>query len=280
MILEELPARGARTDLSGLARERMGEVAAVVLQHPNRHGVLEDMRLAGAALEGEDAPVFVAAVDLGSLALLEPPADYGADVAVGEAQSLGIPMSFGGPVAGVFATRKAYLRRIPGRIVGLGKDIEGRRAFTLTFQTREQHIRRAKATSNICTNQALTALQATVSSALLGAEGRRLAAQLSAEKAHALAADLVALRGVELLDPQAEFFREFAVRLPEGLGAAAVVRANAARGFLAGIALTDTPGGGQARLIAVTEARTWAEIDGYVEAFRAVLDSVAAEAPA
>jgi glycine dehydrogenase subunit 1 len=280
MILEELPARGARTDLSGLARERMGDVAAVVLQHPNRHGVLEDMRLAGAALEGEDAPVFIAAVDLGSLALLEAPADYGAHVAVGEAQSLGIPMSFGGPVAGVFAARKAYLRRIPGRIVGLGKDVEGRRAFTLTFQTREQHIRRAKATSNICTNQALTALQATVSSALLGAEGRRLAALLSAEKAHALAADLVALRGVELLDPEAEFFREFAVRLPEGLGGAAVVRAMAARGFLAGIALADPPGGGQALLIAVTEARTWADLEGYVEAFRAVLDSVAAGAPA
>jgi glycine dehydrogenase subunit 1 len=280
MVVEELPARGARTDVSGLAPERLGDVAAVVLQHPNRFGVLEDMRLAGASLEGGDAPVFIAAVDLSSLALVEPPADYGADVAVGEAQSLGIPMSFGGPVAGVFAARQEYLRRIPGRIVGLGKDAEGRRAFTLTFQTREQHIRRAKATSNICTNQALTALQATVSSALLGAEGRRLAATLSAEKAHALAADLTALRGVELADPEAEFFREFALRLPDGLAAAAVVRAMATRGYLAGIALTDLPGGGEGLLIAVTENRTWAEIDGYVEAFRAVLDSVAAGAPA
>ncbi|HMB68583.1 MAG TPA: aminomethyl-transferring glycine dehydrogenase subunit GcvPA [bacterium] len=265
MKLEELPARGARTDLSGLAAERMGDVAAVVLQHPNRFGVLEDMRLAGAALEGDDAPVFIASVDLASLALVEPPADYGADVAIGEAQSLGIPMSFGGPVAGVFAARKEYLRRIPGRIVGLGKDAEGKRAFTLTFQTREQHIRRAKATSNICTNQALTALQATVSSALLGAEGRRLAATLSAEKAHALAADLAGIRGVELVDPDAEFFREFAVRLPEGLSAPAVVRAMAERGYLAGIALANPPGGGEGLLVAVTENRTWAEIDGYVK---------------
>lgn len=280
VTLEELPAHGARTDVSGLARERLGDVAAVVLQHPNRFGALEDMRLAGAALEGDDAPVFIAAVDLASLALLEPPADYGADVAIGEAQSLGIPMSFGGPVAGVFAVRRQYLRRIPGRIVGLGKDVEGQRAFTLTFQTREQHIRRAKATSNICTNQALTALQATVSSALLGSEGRRLAATLSAEKAHALAERLTALRGVELVDPDAPFFREFALRLPDGIAGAAVVRAMAARGFLAGIALPDAPGGGEGLLVAVTEARTWADLDAYSEAFRAVLESVPAGAPA
>jgi glycine dehydrogenase subunit 1 len=274
-----LPSSGARTDVSRLAPDVLCGVAAVVLQHPNRLGALEDMRLAGASLEGEDAPLFIASVDLASLSLLEPPGHYGADVAVAEAQSLGVPMTFGGPVAGVFAAREEFLRRMPGRIVGLSKDVEGRRAFTLTFQTREQHIRRARATSNICTNQALTALQATITTALLGATGRRLAATLSAEKAHALAEKLTAVPGVSLVDAEAPFFREFALRLPPGVGAADVVRAMAARGFLAGIPVENAPGGGAALVVAVTEARLWSEVDAYAEAFRQALDDVAARLP-
>jgi glycine dehydrogenase subunit 1 len=277
--LVALPSRGARTDVSRLTPDVLRGVAAVVLQHPNRFGVLEDMRLAGAALEGDDAPLFIASVDLASLSLLEPPGHYGADVAVGEAQSLGIPMTLGGPVAGVFAAREEFLRRMPGRIVGLSRDVEGRRAFTLTFQTREQHIRRARATSNICTNQALTALQATVTTALLGATGRRLSAVLSAEKAHALAAELTRVPGVALVDPDTSFFREFALRLPPGVGAADLIRAMAARGFLAGIPVEDAPGGGSALIVAVTEARLWSELDEYAGAFREALDDVAARMP-
>ncbi len=268
MKIDELPARGARTDVAGLGPDVLGGVSAVVLQHPNYLGVLEDMRLAGAALEGEDRPLFIASVDLASLAVLEPPGRYGADVAVCEAQSLGFPMSVGGPVAGVFAARQEYLRRMPGRIAGLARDSRGQRAFTLTFQTREQHIRRAKATSNICTNQALTALMATVSTALLGETGRRLAAQLAAEKAHVLARRLAAIQDVALADPEAPFFREFALRLPSGAKPRAILARMARAGFLAGIPLASLPGGGEGLLVAVTEKRVWSEIDANVEHFR------------
>ncbi len=274
--IDELPARGARTDVSVLRPDVLRGVSAVVMAHPNWLGVLEDMRLAGAALEADDAPLFVVSCDLSSLSLLEPPGRYGADLAVGEAQSLGIPMSFGGPVAGVFAARSEHLRRMPGRIAGMARDSRGQRAFTLTFQTREQHIRRAKATSNICTNQALTALMATVSTALLGETGRRLAAQLSAEKAHALAAKLTAVDGVALADPDAPFFREFALRLPSGVSPHAVIERMAEGGVLAGIALEKLPGGGAGILVAVTEKRLWEELDLYAQRFR---EAVAALTP-
>jgi glycine dehydrogenase subunit 1 len=276
---EELPAVGLRTDVSRLTPDVLEGAAAVVLQHPNGWGVLEDMRLAGSALEGEGAPLFIASVDLSSLSVLEPPGHYGADIAVGDAQPLGIPMTFGGPVAGVFAARSEYLRRMPGRIAGMGRDSRGQRAFTLAFQTREQHIRRARATSNICTNQALVALLATVSTALLGETGRVLAARLSAGKAHALAGRLTQLPGVSLVDAEAPFFREFALRLPAGASASAVMTDMAERGILAGIPLPGLPGGGEGLLVAVTERRVGAELDEYVDALRRTLESVGSARP-
>jgi glycine dehydrogenase subunit 1 len=211
--------------------------------------------------------------------VLEPPGHYGADIAVGDAQPLGIPMTFGGPVAGVFAARSEYLRRMPGRIAGMGRDSRGQRAFTLAFQTREQHIRRARATSNICTNQALVALLATVSTALLGETGRVLAARLSAGKAHALAGRLTQLPGVSLVDAEAPFFREFALRLPAGASASAVMTGMAERGILAGIPLPGLPGGGEGLLVAVTERRVGAELDEYVDALRRTLESVGSARP-
>jgi glycine dehydrogenase subunit 1 len=277
--VEELPSRGARTDLDPLRPDALEGVSAVVLQHPNFLGSLEDMRLAGTALAGDDRPLFVASVDLSSLSLLEAPGQYGADIAVGDAQSLGVPMNFGGPSAGVFAARQKYLRRMPGRIAGLGRDAKGQRAFTLTFQTREQHIRRARATSNICTNQALVALMATVSTSLLGETGRRLAATLSAEKAAALASRLAGVPGVSLVDPEAPFFREFAVRLPAGLSVRDVLERMRSRGILAGIELDRIPGGGSGLLVAVTEMRLWSEIDAYAEAFAAAVHSAGPSQP-
>lgn len=270
---EELPAQGARTDVSQLTPENLKDVCAVVLAQPNFLGALEDVRLAGTQLEGDDQPIFIVSVDLSSLSILDAPGHYGADIAVGEAQPLGVPMSFGGPVAGVFAAQKKYLRRMPGRIAGLGKDSRGQRAFTLAFQTREQHIRRARATSNICTNQALIALQATVTTALLGETGRRIAAELSAEKAHDLAARLTELPGVALADPDAVFFREFALRLPDTVSPHQFVRDMASRGYLAGIPLEAVPGGGGGLLVAVTEKRLESEIAGYVDAFRSSLSA-------
>ncbi|MEZ5065541.1 MAG: aminomethyl-transferring glycine dehydrogenase subunit GcvPA [bacterium] len=263
----ELPSRGARTDVSGLRPDTLEGAVAVVMQQPNWLGALEDMRLVGAALEGDGKPLFIASVDLSSLALLEPPGGYGADIAVGDAQSLGVPMNYGGPSAGVFAAKSEFLRRMPGRIAGLGRDARGQRAFTLAFQTREQHIRRARATSNICTNQALVALQATVSTALLGATGRRRAAELSAVKAHALAERIGHVAGVQLADSEAPFFREFAIRLPAGVRALDVLRAMTRDGILGGIPLSNVPGGGgEGLLVAVTEKRTFEEIEAYAGA--------------
>ncbi len=269
--LVELPAKGLRTDVAALGADTLRGAVAVVLQHPNFYGALEDMHAAGEKLAGDGKPLFVASVDLSSLAILDPPGAYGADIAVGEAQPLGFPMSFGGPAAGVFAAKQEFLRRMPGRIAGMGKDSRGNRAFTLTFQTREQHIRRAKATSNICTNQALLALMATVTTSLLGETGCKLAATLSAEKAWALSRRLAAIPGVALADPEAAFFREFAVRLPEGVDPVSLERRMRARGFLAGIPLETLPNGGSGLLIAVTEKRFWSEIEAYVQAFRAAL---------
>jgi glycine dehydrogenase subunit 1 len=277
--IEELPSRGARTDVSGLDPATLEGVCAVVLQHPNFLGALEDMRLAATAVEGDTKPLLIASVDLSSLALLEAPGQYGADIAVGDAQSLGVPLNFGGPSAGVFAAQQKYLRRMPGRIAGMGRDAKGQRAFTLTFQTREQHIRRARATSNICTNQALIALMATVSTALLGETGRRLAATLSAEKAASLAARLAAIDGVALVDPDASFFREFAIRLPSGVAARDVLERMRERGFLAGIPVDRIPGDGTGLLIAVTEMRLWKELDAYVDAFAASLQAIERRQP-
>jgi glycine cleavage system P protein (glycine dehydrogenase) subunit 1 len=279
VVAEELPAIGIRTDVSGLTPDRLEGVSAVLLQHPNYLGALEDMRLAGSALEAEDAPLFIASVDLSSLSLLEPPGRYGADIAVSDAQTLGTPMTFGGPVAGVFAARNRFLRRMPGRIAGMGRDSKGQRAFTLTFQTREQHIRRSKATSNICTNQALTALMATVSTALLGETGRQLAARLSAAKAHALATRLAELPSVSLADPDAPFFREFPIRLPDGAEPARVLEALASQGILGGIPLPKLPGGGAGLLVAVTEKRLDRELDHYVETLGRTLESIVPKRP-
>jgi glycine dehydrogenase subunit 1 len=182
-------------------------------------------------------------------------------------------MSFGGPAAGVFAARSEFLRRMPGRIAGMGKDSRGQRAFTLTFQTREQHIRRSKATSNICTNQSLLALMATVTTSLLGETGRRLAATISAEKAWSLSRRLAQIPGIELADGEAAFFREFAIRLPKEIAPRTILRKMRERGFLAGIALDPLPGGSRGLLIAVTEKRLWSEIDAYVDALRTSLES-------
>ncbi len=279
LAIAALPSRGLRTDAAALTPDVLRGAVAVVMQQPNYFGVLEDMRLAGAALEGDGKPLFVASVDLSSLSILDPPGAYGAHVAVGEAQPLGFPMSFGGPAAGVFAAKQEFLRRMPGRIAGMGRDARGQRAFTLAFQTREQHIRRSKATSNICTNQSLLALMATVTTSLLGETGRRLAATLSAEKAGALARRLAALPGVSLADPDASFFREFAIRLPAGVEPRALLRGMRSRGILAGIPIDRLPDGGMGLLVAVTEKRFWSEIDAYVAAFAASLESARPGSP-
>jgi glycine dehydrogenase subunit 1 len=205
----------------------------------------------------------IAAVNPVSLSLLQAPREYGADLAVGEAQPLGIPCSYGGPLLGFYASSEALKRRIPGRIVGRTTDTEGRTGYVLTLQTREQHIRREKATSNICTNQGLNALRATVYLAMLGSEGLRELGTANLTRAVALRDTVAAVPGVDLPFPGA-FFNEIVIRLPKP---AADFRAFAReRGVLAGIPLDGFAGcDPRDLLVAVTEKRTAAEIARYGE---------------
>ena len=242
--------------------------AAVVVQHPNFFGCLENVHDL-AELAHRHGAFFIVSVDPISLAVLEPPGRYGADVVVGEGQCLGSSLNYGGPYLGIFAAAEKHIRRMPGRIAGITVDAQGRRGFALTLQTREQHIRREKATSNICTNQALIATAATIYLALMGKQGLLEVAQHSMQKAHYLAEQIAAINGCRL--PFREpFFKEFVVQLPKP--AAEVIDALLEKKFLAGIRLGQFYSGMDDHLlIAVTEKRTRAELDAFVAALRAVL---------
>jgi glycine dehydrogenase subunit 1 len=189
-----------------------GRTAAVVFQQPNFLGLLEDTEALTKRAHDQGA-LAVACVDPISLALLAPPGEYGADVAVGEGQQLGLPPSLGGPHLGFIACRQELTRRLPGRLVGEAHDAAGRRGYVLTLTAREQHIRRAKATSNICTNHSLCALAASVYLTYMGPDGLRQIAEVSYQRAHELASRLAELPGVELAFPDRPFLNEFPVRM-------------------------------------------------------------------
>ena len=237
-------------------------IAAIVVQQPNFFGNLEDARALSEAAHAKGA-LLIAVFNPLTLGLLPPPGDYDADIAVADGQSLGLAMSFGGPGVGLFCCRKAYARFAPGRLVGLTNDPQGRRGYALTLQTREQHIRREKATSNICTNQALCALQASVYLACLGPHGLQHAAKLCHDKAHYLAARLSEVSGCSLAF-DAPFFHEFALRLPRP--ASKVNATLRERGIIGGYDLgRDYAGMDDVMLLAVTEKRMRDEMDGLVE---------------
>ncbi|MFM8999542.1 MAG: aminomethyl-transferring glycine dehydrogenase subunit GcvPA [Actinomycetota bacterium] len=242
------------------------DVIALVVQHPHRFGIREpaaDLFPAARAADVRAIQIF----DPLSLGILAPPGDLGADIAVGEGQVLGNHLNFGGPYLGILAARDAFVRRLPGRIVGATVDVDGRPGYVLTLQAREQHIRREKATSNICTNQTLMAVAATIYLAWLGPQGLRELGDRCVAKAAYAAERLTAIPGVELLHPGAPFFKEFAVTLPAD--AAAARDALVERGFLAGVPLAEA--GGRALLVAVTERRTREEIDDLAAALAEVL---------
>ncbi len=187
-------------------------VACIVVQYPNFFGHLEDLKRLAEVAHNVGA-LLVVDVNPMALGVLVPPGDFGADIVVGEGQPLGISPSFGGPYLGLFATRERFIRNLPGRIVGATTDANGQRGFVLTFQTREQHIRREKATSNICSNEALCALAATVYLAYLGRRGLKAVGELCLQNAHYLAAEIARLPGFALAF-DGPFFNEFAVRCP------------------------------------------------------------------
>src|SRR5438552_3250367 len=207
------------------------KTAAVIFQQPDFLGLLVDPRALTAAAHDAGA-LAIACVDPISLAILAPPGEYGADIAVGEGQQLGLAPSFGGPHVGFIACRKELVRKLPGRLVGTAHDAQGRRGFVLALAAREQHIRREKATSNICTNHSLCALAAAVYLTYMGPYGLRQVAEVSFKRAHNLAERLTALPGWEPAFPERQFLNEFPVRLPK---AQTVVRNLARKGILGGL---------------------------------------------
>jgi len=265
--LEVIPSDDGVVDIPALDGMLSEDTAAVVVSHPNFFGLLESVYEIEDKVHAAGAFLIVA-VDPVSLGILAPPGSYNADIAVAEGQSLGLAQGFGGPYLGIFTARKDYIRRMPGRIIGRTVDAEGKPGFVMTLQTREQHIRREKATSNICTNQALCALAATVFLAVVGKEGIREMAELCTQKAHYLAERMEKLGGLELAH-RGSFFKEFTVRTQRP--AAEIVEAMLERGFLAGVDL------GRFReewsdllLVAVTEKRTKHEMDAFIDALAAV----------
>ena len=239
------------------------DVACLVVQHPNFFGLLEPIeRLADIAHRA--SALLVVVVDPISLGLLKPPGAYDADVAVGEGQSLGNAINFGGPYLGIFAAKEKYVRHMPGRIVGQTTDAEGRRGFVLTLQAREQHIRREKATSNICTNEALNALAALVYLSAMGKQGLRRVAELCVQKSHYAAEQIAKLPGYAIAF-SGPFFKEFVVRCPRPVSEinAHLFRRNILGGY--DLARIDDRLDGY-MLVCVTEMNTKDEIDRLVEA--------------
>lgn len=266
-ILQDIPTINGVTDLEALGKSLRDDVACVILQQPNLFGVLEPMAQAG-ALAHRCGALFVASVYPISLGLLQPPGAYGADIAVAEGRCLGSPIAYGGPGLGLFATTSALLRRMPGRLAGCTVDRSGRRGFTLTLQTREQHIRRERATSNICTNEGWLALRATIFLSLLGPQGMRELAQLNLEKAHGACERL---REIPWIRPAFDqpFFNEFTLQYDEGIDVERVNRKLASRGIVGGLPLASWyPTMPQASLWCVTELINREAIDRLVETLR------------
>jgi glycine dehydrogenase subunit 1 len=260
-IVEVPLGRDGATDLEKLDALLDDATAAVLLAQPNYLGLIEDAESVARLAHGAGS-LLVAYVDPVSLAVLAPPGRYDADIAVGEGQPFGNPQNFGGPLLGFMATKAAYVRKCPGRLISGAVDNAGKRGYVMTLQTREQHIRREKATSNICTNEGLCALAAAVYLTALGERGVREVAVQSMAKSHTLYSLLGEVRGATL--PFGDrFFQEFVVDFGAGLGGfTARARAN---GLLPGIPLADDYPelGTGALLVAVTEKRTRGEIETY-----------------
>jgi len=261
ILVTEVDCPEGQIDLSDLQSKLNDNTAALVLQTPNFFGIIEDVAQA-AELVHQNNSIMIVSADPISLALLKSPGELGADIVVGEGQSLGNPLSFGGPYLGFFAAKEKWLRKMPGRIVGQTVDKEGRRGFVLTLQTREQHIRREKATSNICSNQGLNALAATMYLTFLGKEGLREVAELCLQKAHYTYDKLL---GTGKFKPVFEkpFFKEFAV-----FSQKPIVDLNQdliEEGYIGGYPLErNFPELANGWLVCVTEKRTKDEINAFV----------------
>lgn len=252
-----VPQKNGATDFSVLpGLLDGGDVAGLIVQQPNYYGVIEDFSGVADACHDHKA-LLVINSHAADLALLKTPGEWGADIAVGEAQSLGIPMAWGGPYLGYMVTSEKHMRKMPGRIVGQTVDQQGRRAFVLTIQAREQHIRRQNATSNICSNESLMALWVTLYMALMGKQGLKEAAQTSCDGAHYLHDQLLATGHFTDAFPGREYLNEFCVKYDGDVDGLQRKWLNA--GFLGGVKVSD-----DTVMLAVTEQRSIEEIDQLV----------------
>ena len=263
-----VPAPNGFLDPDDARRALDDETVCLVVQHPNFFGGLEEVDALAEAAHARGA-LFVVSFDPISLGLLKRPGQYGADIAVAEGQSLGTPLAYGGPYLGLLACRQEFVRKMPGRLVGQTVDRNGKRCWVLTLQTREQHIRREKATSNICTNQGLLALRATVYLAALGPQGLRETAALCTRKAHYAAERLGRLPGARLRFDR-PFFKEFTLQVSGDVPA--LLAGVLGQGYHAGLALGRWyPDLADCLTVAVTEKRTRAEIDGLAAALEGLV---------
>jgi len=270
--VKTVPMHNGRTDREALGDMLSSEVGGVIIQSPNYFGQIEAMREIGDQVR-DKAPkaLYVVSTNPIALGILKPPAEVDADIVVAEGQGLGNHQSFGGPYLGVFALKEKYVRKMPGRLVGATVDQEGERGFVLVLKTREQDIRRERATSNICTNQGLNALAATVYMSSLGKQGIRQVANLNTQKAHYLAGKIIEVNGVEVAFPN-PFYNEFVVNLP--VPSHEVITAMLEKNFFAGIDLGKKFAGFDNKLlIAVTEKRSRGELDTYISALQNVLEN-------
>lgn len=260
IVLEVIPQDGGVTSRAEFEMMiKAGDVAGVIVSQPNMFGIVEDY--AGwADICHANKALLAMNCQASPLAVLRTPGEWGADIACGDAQSLGMPLNFGGPYLGYICTTKALIRKMPGRIVGATKDAKGNRVFVLTLQAREQHIRREKATSNICSNQGLMALHTAVYCSLMGPEGLRQVNEISAANAHYLVEQLCATGKMEQAYPDKPYLNEALMRVKPGLTASAIIEAAEKTGILAGVVYAD-----DLLLVCATEMQTRDDIDRYVQ---------------
>jgi len=264
----EIPVAHGQTQRGLVERYLDDDTAAIILQNPNFFGAIDDLTDVAEMAHKVGALAVMSCYPI-SLGLLKTPGEMNIDIATGEGQSMGLPLSFGGPYLGFMATRRRYIRQMPGRLVGATLDAQSRRGFVLTLQTREQHIRRARATSNICTNESLCALAAVVYLSLLGKQGLKEVARLCADKAEYARRRLEAIPDVRVMR-SVPVFNEFTCVLPAEAGD--VVGRMIEKGFAAGFPLGRYyKGMSRSLLVAVTEKRTKEEIDQFADALEAVL---------
>lgn len=259
-IFKEFVNSDGTADLTALSNAMTDNVAGVIVQTPNFLGTIEDVYEIEKIAHSKKA-LFIVAVNPISLGLIEPPGKYNADVVIGEGQPLGIAMNFGGPYLGLFACKQELVRKIPGRLAGVTEDQDGKRCFVLTLQTREQQIKREKATSNICTNQGLFMLAATVYMETMGKQGIMDVAEQCFRKAHYMAEEIAKINGFELVNDK-PFFNEFAVTTPVNVKEITTKALEA--GFIAGLDITNHNNNKPTLLIALTEKRTKEQMDSFI----------------